>query len=367
MLGWSRMLLADSRDRVKLERGLTVIERNARAQARLVDDLMDVSRIVSGKLHLSMRRVHVSTVIHAAADVIRATAESKGVRLVVDLDPEIGATVADPDRLQQIVWNLLSNAVRFTPARGRVRVTAQRTASTIAIDVEDTGTGIAPEHLPHIFERFRQVDSTTTRAHGGLGLGLAIVRHLVEAHGGSVSANSAGLGAGARFTVLLPISAVSMQAGSAPDGGPAPAFDGVGTGGPAERGIRLDDVHVLVIEDELDSRELLRLVLEGAGARVTATGSAREALDALGPFDIILSDIGMPEMDGYALLRRLREQPAGAGAPALALTAYARAEDAERALRAGYQEHIAKPVDSSMLIDAVRRWIGAFVDPGTRP
>jgi signal transduction histidine kinase/DNA-binding response OmpR family regulator len=356
MLGWSKILLADSRDPAKVERGLTVIERNARAQARLVDDLMDVSRIVSGKLRLSMRRIQISTVVHAAADVLRATAESKGVRLVVDLDPDVGATVADPDRLQQIIWNLLSNAVRFTPAKGRVSLTAQRSASTFTIEVEDTGAGIAPEHLPHIFERFRQVDSTTTRAHGGLGLGLAIVRHLVEAHGGSVSATSAGLGTGARFTVSLPISAVSLQDEGSPHGLSALPLDPRGTNAPRKEGVRLDGVHVLVVEDELDARELVRLVLESAGARVTTAASAREGLDAPGPFDIILSDIGMPEMDGYDFLRRIRGQSAGASTPALALTAYARAEDAEHARRGGYQQHIAKPVDSVALVEAVRRW-----------
>ena len=211
MLGWSKMLLADRGDPTKLERGLTVIERNARAQARLVDDLMDVSRIISGKLLLQMKRLQISSVIHAAADVVRATAEAKGVRLVLDLDPDLGAVVGDPDRLQQVIWNLLTNAVRFTPSKGRVLVAAHRAASKITIVVTDTGAGIAPEHLPHIFERFRQVDSTTTRSHGGLGLGLAIVRHLVEGHGGAVSVDSDGLGKGAVFTVTLPISAVVVS------------------------------------------------------------------------------------------------------------------------------------------------------------
>jgi len=359
MLGWSKLLLADSRDPGKVERGLAVIERNARAQARLVDDLMDVSRIISGKLHLKMRKTQLSTVIHAAADVIRPTAEAKGVRLVGDLDPEVGATVADADRLQQVIWNLLSNAVRFTPAKGRVSVTAQRSASTILVEVEDNGAGISPEHLPHIFERFRQVDSTTTRAHGGLGLGLAIVRHLVEAHGGTVSVSSAGLGFGARFSVTLPISAVSLGEDRATPDASASQQGELGANGAPEAGVRLDDIHVLVVEDELDSRELLRVVLESVGARVTAAANAHEALNARGPFDIILSDVGMPEMDGYALLQRIREQPAAAALPALALTAYARSEDAERARLAGYQEHIAKPVDAAALIDAVHKWTRA--------
>jgi len=259
--------------------------------------------------------------------------------------------MGDPDRIQQIVWNLLSNAVRFTPRGGRVVVAATRTASAITIRVRDTGAGIAAEHLAHIFERFRQVDSSTTRAHGGLGLGLAIVRHLVDAHGGSVEALSEGLGRGATFTVVLPIRAVNVERQAKEEA------EAEAEAGAAPSGSSLRDVRVLVVDDDADSLEVLRMVLEAAGAKVTATASARdafEALDAHGPFEIIVSDIGMPEMDGYSFMRGVRSRSSSAHVPAIALTAYARSEDAELAIRAGYQEHLAKPVDETRLLNAVK-------------
>ena len=355
MLGWSTILKKKPRDEAKLERGLEAIERNIRAQERLVNDLMDVSRIISGKLQLALRLVEISTVVHAAADVVRHAAEAKGVRLVVDLDPDVGANVGDPDRLQQIVWNLLSNAIRFTPRGGRVLVTGQRSVTGICLRVEDTGAGIPSEHLPYIFDRFRQVDSSTTRSHGGLGLGLAIVRHLVEAHGGSVEAKSEGPDRGATFTVNLPIRAIVH----APPTQASGAVDAQAPEAPPVEDSRehfLHDVRVLVVDDDPDSLELLGIALGGAGAKVTAVHSAREALAAPGPFDVILSDIGMPEIDGYTFVRRVRSRDAGADIPAIALTAYARAEDAERALRAGYQEHFAKPIDTGKLLEAVKLW-----------
>jgi PAS domain S-box-containing protein len=362
--GWTSILRRKPRDETKLERGLEVIERNARAQARLVDDLLDVSRIISGKLLLNLAKTEVIAIIVAAADAVRPAAEGKGVRLVVDIDPEIGATMADADRLQQIAWNLLSNAVRFTPRGGRVTVTCDRAASVIEIRVQDTGAGIAAEHLPHVFERFKQIDSSTTRTHGGLGLGLAIVRHLAEAHGGSVEARSEGLGRGSTFVVTLPILAV-MPAASTPattTGDPASlAAD------PDEPPSNIEGVRVLVVDDEQDSLEVLREVLTLAGAEVTTVTSAREALhavDATGPFDLIVSDIGMPETDGYELIRRVRAGGSGADVPAIALTAYARGTDAVLARSAGFQEHLVKPVDERRLLRAVGAWSRVRVKSG---
>jgi PAS domain S-box-containing protein len=350
MLGWATLLIRNGgmmRDEAKLARGLEVIQRNARAQERLVRDLLDMSRIISGKLRLSLQRVEMSALVHAAADVVRPAAEAKGVRLLVDLDPDLGANVGDADRLQQVIWNLLTNAVRYTPRDGRVTVTGERGPSGIRIRVQDTGVGISREHLPFIFERFRQIDSSTTRLHGGLGLGLAIVRQLVEAHGGSVEAESEGQGRGAAFTVTLPIRALDS----------APFEERVGPEGTAAaRSGLLQDVRVLVVDDDLDCLEIVGEALDGAGADVTTAQSAQEALAAQGPFDVIVSDIGMPGMDGYSFMRSIRSRDTGADVPAIALTAYARSVDTDRALRAGYQEHLAKPIEPRKLIEAVGMW-----------
>jgi PAS domain S-box-containing protein len=355
IIGWSSILRKKPREQGLLERGLEVIERNAKVQTRLVGELLDVSRIVSGKLQLNIVKTEVLPAIVAATDVVRPAAEGKGVGLVANIDPDIGSTMADPDRLQQIAWNLLSNAVRFTPRGGSVTITCDRAASGIKICVRDTGSGIAAEQLPHIFERFKQVDSSTTRAHGGLGLGLAIVRHLAEAHGGSVDAHSEGLGHGATFTVVLPIRAViSLPAeDEAEDAAPAEAEDC------PEVGVSLNNVRVLVVDNEEDSLEVLREVLGAAGAEVTTVTSAQKAFDALdagGAFELIISDIGMPEMDGYSFIRRIRSSESGVDLPAIALTAYARASDAALAKRAGYQEHLVKPVDERRLLSAVQTW-----------
>jgi PAS domain S-box-containing protein len=348
--GWATILRKKPREEQRLERGLEVIERNVKAQTRLIGDLLDVSRIIAGKLSLKLFKTDVVPVILMAADVVRPAADAKGVRLVVDVDPHIGETMADPERLQQVIWNLLSNAVRFTPQGGRVTIASDRTPSGITIRVQDTGAGIAADHLQHIFERFMQVDSSTTRIHGGLGLGLAIVRHLVEAHGGSVAAESEGLGRGSTFTVRLPIGAVSRRDDEA---------EGA-TSHPSPRS-NLQGLRVLVVDDDVDSLEVLRMVLETAGATVTPATSARgafEALDDKGPFEVIVSDIGMPEIDGYSFLRSVRARPEGAEIPAIALTAYARSEDAELARRAGFQEHLVKPVDEGRLVEAIRTWSG---------
>jgi signal transduction histidine kinase/DNA-binding response OmpR family regulator len=361
MLGWASILRKDASDSAKLDRGLAVIERNAQTQARLVNDLLDVSRIISGKLRLTTRRVDLATVIAAAADAVRPAADAKAVHFVLDLDAHLGAVVGDPDRLQQVVWNLLSNAIRFTPPEGRVTVTAHRANSSVVVSVRDTGVGIPHEHLRHIFERFTQIDSSTTRAHGGLGLGLAIVRHLVEAHGGTVSASSEGTGRGAAFMVTLPIRAVTPASESAPEIEPlADALSDAeaASSAPPFRA-SLAHVRALIVDDDHDSLELIRLLLEGAGAHVTTATTAMnaaEVLDTRGSFDIIISDIGMPDMDGYTFMQRVRSRAAASEIPAIALTAYARTEDAERAARAGYQEHLAKPVDANKLLAAVENW-----------
>jgi signal transduction histidine kinase/ActR/RegA family two-component response regulator len=349
MLGWATILKDPKSDAQKLAKGLEVIERNARTQARLVADLLDVSRIISGKLHLSTKRIEVTAAIWAAADVVRAAADAKGILLVVDVASDVGTATADPDRLQQIVWNLLTNAVRFTPRGGTVSLSASRHGSTVRIVVDDTGAGIAAGDIAHIFERFRQADATTTRSHGGLGLGLAIVRYLVEAHGGTVSATSRGPGHGASFTVTLPVrmDAPADAERALPPGEMASATTARGA---------LHDVHVLVVDDDPDSLDLVREILERAGASFTGAKSSSEALEAAGPFDIVISDIGMPQIDGYALMRRMRERAAGATVPAIALTGFAHAGDTARALDAGYQEHLTKPLDGVALIDAVARW-----------
>ncbi len=356
ILGWATLLQQGPHDEAKIAHGLKVIERNVRAQERLVSDLLDTSRIISGKLAITVTRTSVWEVANAAADVVRPAAEAKGVRLIVDVDPDLPAIVGDVARLQQVMWNLLSNSVRHTPRGGRITVIADRVASSVRIRVQDSGQGIEPAHLRRIFERFRQIDTTTTRAHGGLGLGLAIARHLVEAHGGTIDAHSEGPGRGATFTVTLPVHAVDVTQApfrSAPHGDlddAAVALPRIET--PAH--IALNDVRILIVEDDRDSLELVRHVLEAAGAQVTAVSNARAALAETGPFDVIVSDIGMPELDGYSLIERIRMRDADV--PAIALTAYVGQENAARALRAGFREHVAKPIDASKLLDSVRRW-----------
>jgi signal transduction histidine kinase len=358
MLGWSR-LLGTSREPARLDKGLAVIEKNARAQAKLIDDILDVSRIISGKVLLELRRVQLADVIKNAVESIRPAAAAKRIRLALDLAETTVSFVADEDRLQQIVWNLLSNAVKFTPTGGEVRVAATTTGgSSVSIRVEDTGKGIVADLLPYVFDRFRQGDASTTKRHSGLGLGLAIVRHLVELHGGTVSAHSAGEGRGAVFEVVLPIPAVAPRAIAA-------EASSVGEERSRPRAVTADSlggVHVLVVDDEDDARELLATVLQEAGASVTAASSVAEALAVLQTttISIVVSDVGMPVEDGYTFLRRLRvEAPVALRQiPALALTAYARAEDRQRAASAGFQEHAAKPIDPDLLVATVAALVG---------
>jgi PAS domain S-box-containing protein len=354
ILGWSRLLKSGHVTSDKVARALDTIERNAKVQTQLIDDILDVSRIITGKARIRAEPVDVATVLSAALDTTQPAARAKGVELTADVPADIGFTVGDADRLQQVVWNLLSNAVKFTPPGGHVRLTARRSAQVLSIVVEDDGQGIPAHFLPHAFDRFRQADAGATRAHGGLGLGLAIVRHLVELHGGTVSVASEGEGRGATFSVWLPPHGpAASQTPSRPLPGrrSEPAFPSVGA---------LSDVRVLLVEDQPDARELISTVLQQYGADVTEAGSAAEAYAYLTTqrFHVLVSDIGLPQEDGYSLIRRVRalNEPAGAASiPALAVTAYARREDQKLALEAGYDRHVTKPVDPAQLVASVAR------------
>lgn len=348
VLGWVHVLRNHGPDAETLAQGLAIIERNARAQTQLIADLLDMSRIISGKMRLDVRAVNMATVIEGATESVRPAAEAKGIRLQNVIDPSAGEVQGDEARLQQVVWNLLSNAVKFTGRGGRVQITLMRTGSHVTVQIADTGQGIAPEFLPHVFERFRQADSSTTREHTGLGLGLAIVKQLVELHGGSVAAESPGRGHGATFTVSLPIAAVRTRPVD-----PRLALSGVLP--PAQVfGGSLDGLAVLVIDDQLDSLQFAKLVLEHAGAVVATSMSVREARATLAHFhaNVVLCDIAMPDEDGYAFIAWMRAQTSPV--PAAALTAFARPEDQERALAAGYEAHLAKPVDPAALVALVK-------------
>jgi len=360
ILGWAKLLRSEGLDPESASKGLDAIERNAVAQTRLIADLLDVSRIITGKLRLEVRAVELASVIEAGVESVRPAAEARDVRLDVQLGGGAAPVSADPDRLQQVVWNLLSNAIKFTPQGGSVSVRLKYDREHAEVEISDTGRGIAPEFLPHVFERFRQADGRITREHGGLGLGLSIVRHLVEMHGGTISASSPGEGLGATFRFRLPLLGLrNEERGVGIEGAPD-------AGG--ETAIRnpdsaiLSGLHVLVVEDDEDSREMLAAALKSAGARVTAAASAAEGFEAVGRLrpDVLVADIGMPVEDGYSLIARVRALGAAAGGdlPAAALTAYARAEDRARALAAGFQAHVAKPVEPRLLTETVARLAG---------
>lgn len=359
VLGWVHIIRRDS-STATLERGLEVIERNARTQAKLVDDLLDTSRALAGKLRLEIQRVDLAAVVESAIETIRPAATAKGVELAMDVTSDRTTVAADPNRIQQVAWNLISNAIKYTPRGGRVSVRLERTASVHSLVVSDTGVGIDPEFLPHVFDRFRQFDGTTTRKHGGLGLGLAIARHLVELHGGTIEASSEGPGQGATFTVTLPISTVLFTSA------PREARDDMRR--------RLDDLDILVVDDDPDARDLVARLLEERGAATRTASSAVEAIARYGdcPPDLIVSDIGMPEQDGVELVRHIRELDArdGRRTPAVALSALARPEDRSRALDAGFDLYIAKPVEPEELIAALSRlvsWGGRSTsEPGRR-
>ena len=350
ILGWARMLRTGQLTGENYAKALDTIERNARAQAQLIDDLLDVSRIVAGKLRLDVRPTDPSMFIDAAVEAVRPAADAKGVHLQKIIDSSGIAVAGDPVRLQQVIWNLLTNAIKFTPRDGRVQVRLERVNSHIEIVVSDTGQGISPEFLPYVFDRFRQADQKASRQYGGMGLGLAIVRHLVELHGGNVHAVSDGEGQGATFTVVLPITAIYHVDSTLGRVHPA-AKDLLPA---AEVTERLDDLQILVVDDEPDTRELLREGLEYCGAHVTLAGSAAEALESLQKNvpDVLISDIGMPVEDGYELIKQVRNltKENGGRVPAIALTAYTRVEDRMHALRAGYHMHVPKPVELAELV-----------------
>jgi signal transduction histidine kinase/CheY-like chemotaxis protein len=397
ILGWLYLLKSRKLDEVTTAEAVDTIERNARSQAQLVEDLLDISRIITGKLRMEVRAVKLGPVVNSALAGVRPAAEAKAIKLETSFHPEAGEVTGDPDRLRQIVWNLVSNAIKFTPNGGRVDVRVEpviskdagdvdenpRAHSSVRISVSDTGEGISREFLPHVFERFRQADASTTRLHGGLGLGLAIVRHLVEMHGGTVEADSSGLGRGATFSVDLPLASENARKGEeanamgnedvAVSDSPPVAFSDTLYGplareagdvqpivegqDPCDDRKVLDGLRLLIVDDEPDTCEMLSAALKQCGAEVKAAQSAGEAVEELQSWrpHVLVADIGMPIEDGYDMIQRIRklEPEQGSQTPAIALTAYARTEDRERALEAGYQEHIPKPVEPDELVEAI--------------
>jgi PAS domain S-box-containing protein len=351
ILAWARLLRQGVLDTEKTKRALETIERSARSQAQLIDDLLDLSRIVAGKLRLQVRPVQLTAVIEAAIEVVRPAADAKRIRLQIVLDTETGVIAGDPERLQQVVCNLLSNAVKFTPKDGRVQITLERVNSHVEIAVSDTGRGVSAEFLPHLFERFLQAETGPTRSLGGLGLGLAIVRHIVELHGGTVHAESPGEGKGTTFTVKLPRMIFAPTAGRVERHHPTFGALREDKDYPPLSGIR-----VLVVDDEPDSNEVVSTVLTSCGAEVRVAGSAAEGFNELRRWkpDVLVSDIGMPGEDGYVFLGKVRAQGGEIGLiPAIALTAYATTEDRVRIFTAGFQVHVVKPIEPAELVTVV--------------
>jgi PAS domain S-box-containing protein len=355
--GWARLLRAGQVTGEAATKALDVIMRNAQSQIQLIDDLLETSRIVAGKMRLDLRPLDLRSVIEAAVDAVRPAADAKGIRLRTMLGPGAVAFVGDPDRLQQVIWNLLTNSVKFTPKGGQVRVDLSGGDTHALVTVSDTGQGIGPEVLPHIFDRFRQGDSSSTRAHGGLGLGLALVRHLVEAHGGTVTAESPGEGQGATFTIRLPLAIPLAE--SSDDGG---AYAGEDRSFTTEPRPSLAGVRVLVVDDDRDSLDLAASILTKAGAETRACTSASDGLAEFKAWrpDVLVSDIQMEAEDGYALIRRVRslDHTEGGKTPAIALTAYGRMEDRLRTLTAGFTMHVPKPIDPLELTTLVANAAG---------
>lgn len=343
ILGWAKLLRTGTMDATQTAKALATIEHNAYLQSELIEDLLDISRITQGRLTLNMGTVNLRTTIEAAAEMVQMTAASKSIQLEVNLTSEVGQVPGDATRLQQVVWNLLSNAMKFTPQGGQVTVQLEQVDSSAQITVSDSGIGITPDFLPHVFDSFRQADSTTTRRFGGLGIGLAIVRHLVELHDGTVAVASPGRGFGATFTIKLPLMPMQSTADRKPSS--------------TELSQNLTGVKVLVIDDDSDSLELIAFILKQAGAYVTTAVTAKEGLLLFtqSPPDILLSDIGMFDMDGYMLMQQIRALPAEKGGlvKAMALTGYAGDLDRQQALQAGFQQHLSKPVDPETLLTAV--------------
>ena len=370
ILGWSQILTRDPLESDDARQGLQAIERNTRAQAQMIEDLLDMSRISAGKVRLDVHRLVLADVVSQAVQSVRPSAEVKGVRLITVIDPNAGPVAGDAGRLQQVVWNLLTNAIKFTPRGGRVQVVLERVNSHLELNVTDTGEGIEPEFLPHVFERFRQADASTTRHYRGLGLGLSIVKHLVELHGGSVRVKSPGKGKGSTFILTLPL---------------APTTDPLGIdereerqhprSSPGRADTRMSRQtwmasRVLVVDDDPDAREVIARILRDGNASVITASSAAEALEILRKSKpaLLISDIGMPGEDGYDLIRKVRALPADAcgRVPAVALTAFARSEDRQRALLAGYQLHVAKPVEPSELLTVCASLVGRIGRSGEK-
>ena len=355
ILGWATILRTTD-DPSEVSEGLEVIERNAHLQTKLIEDLLDMSRIISGKIRLDVQRVDVLNVINAAIESVKPTAGAKSIRLGSVLDPLAGPISGDPGRLQQIVWNLLTNAVKFTPKGGRVHIVLERVNSHLEISVTDTGRGIAPDFLPYVFDRFRQADASTSREERGLGIGLAIVKNLVELHGGSVRAKSPGLNKGSCFTVALPMVSANI------DVDPNRTHPRAISGEIIADKLDLRDVAVLAVDDEADARRLIKRILEGCGASVETADSGTMAMRAMRKTkpDVLIMDIGMPGEDGYAVIQKIRQLATadGGNVPAIALTAFARSEDRRRAVLSGFQMHMAKPVEPAELIAMVASLAG---------
>jgi PAS domain S-box-containing protein len=354
VIGWSRMLGSGRLDRESSKHALEVVERNAWAQKQIIEDILDVSRVITGKLQLNRGPVDLVTVVDAALDAVRPAMEAKEIRIETIIDASLRMISGDPDRLQQVVWNILSNAAKFTPSGGSVEISVSESAAHVVIQVKDSGPGIEPSFLPHVFERFRQADGSTTRTHGGLGLGLAIVRHLVELHGGTIGVVNREDGLGAIFTIRLPLPSGELRSEMLPvasfpsrESQPQP---------------NLDALKILIVDDETDALDLISVELAQHGAKVTSVTNAEDALKALGQetFDVLISDIGMPKMDGYELIQRLRQQEEGTDKriPAVALTAYARVQDRMQAIMAGFNTHVAKPVEANELVTVVASLAG---------
>jgi PAS domain S-box-containing protein len=359
MMGWARMLRSGRLDAESREHALEVVERNAWAQKQIIEDILDVSRVITGKLQLNLCPVNLRVVVDAALDAVRPALEAKEIRSKTEIDPQIRVVAGDSDRLQQVVWNLLSNAAKFTPTGGEIELELRQAGSNIQISVSDTGPGIDPDFLPHVFERFRQADGSTTRTHGGLGLGLAIVRHLVELHGGSIKAENRTEGHGAILTVSLPLPSGELRLEDVP-------AQFIKDSESAPQSPDLQEIRIVVVDDEADALDLITIDLTACGAEVSAFLSAAEALAALEEqeFDLLISDIGMPDQDGYEFIRTVRSREAAANSKkvrAIALTAHARVQDRMRALIAGYDTHVAKPLESSELLTVVASLVGRLV------
>lgn len=362
ILGWSQLILSGNMKQEDIHRGLETIERNARAQNKLIEDLLEMSSIISGKVRLDMQRLDIAGLVDAAVESVKPTAEAKGIILEKTIDRRVNPISGDSNRLQQVFWNLLSNAIKFTPKGGRIEIVVEQIGSYLEIGIHDSGLGISPDFMPHVFERFRQADASLTRQYGGLGLGLAIVKQLVELHGGVVRAESAGMDKGSSFIVNLPAASDKASNETLP----------VKRNLLGKENFSLSGINVLVVDDEPDARELIRKILTRCHADVTTAASATEGLELLETVvpDVIVSDIGMPEKNGYQFIREVRSRSLekGGNIPAIALTAFARPQDQANAANAGFQAHLSKPVEPGELIAEIGKLVGSKVDfsPGEK-